>query len=177
MWPVSCCAHSCAQPILIPFVYGQVRIGLLLLAKTGDMKADGFVKKLLKEWDSKGKGEVAKGEFRLHMRKLFADAKETVPSSNECDDSFDAWDEDRGGTLDHKELGQALLGCPAKVSPTHASRPAPHRRPRARPLRRHDLPIVRCPPPSPGASVEAKPDRLSEPGTSRGAAPAGAPRR
>ena len=55
----------------------NIALGLLLLTR------EGYIRKLLKEWDAKGKGEVARGEFRLHMRNL-------VPaSSSESDALFD----------------------------------------------------------------------------------------
>ena len=106
------------SPLLPALSHLQIRLGLLLLTNAGasTREHENFIKKLLKDWDAKGKGQVAKGEFRLHMRKLFADAKESVPSSNECDELFDSWDDDRGGSLDHKELTLALLDCPPKAS-------------------------------------------------------------
>ena len=42
----------------------RVRFGLLLLSK------DDFIKRILKDWDTKGRGEFLKGEFRLNLRNL-----------------------------------------------------------------------------------------------------------
>ena len=79
-----------------------VQLGLLLLTK------EDYIKKLLKEWDAKGKGEVTKGEFRLHLRAIL-----TV-TSVETDNLFDSWDTDRGGSLDLKELHASLVECQSK---------------------------------------------------------------
>ena len=79
-----------------------IQLGLLLLTK------DDFIKRVLKDWDSKGKGEFLKAEFRLNLRNVGLN-----PSSAEADSLFDSWDEDGGGSLDLKELKEALLKAQA----------------------------------------------------------------
>jgi len=74
----------------------QVKLGTILLSK------DDYIKKVLKDWD-KGKGEFLKGEFRINLRSIGL-----VVTSNEADDLFDTWDDDKGGSLDMKELKRAL---------------------------------------------------------------------
>ena len=74
----------------------QVKLGTILLSK------DDYIKKVLKDWD-KGKGEFLKGEFRLDLRGIGL-----VVTSSEADDLFDSWDDDKGGSLDMKELKRAL---------------------------------------------------------------------
>ena len=78
----------------------RIQLGLLLLTK------DDYIKKILKDWDTKGKGEFLKGEFRLNLRNTGINA-----TSGEADELFDSWDDDRGGSLDLKELRAALLKC------------------------------------------------------------------
>ena len=77
----------------------KIQLGLLLLSSEQDM-----IKKLLKDWDTKGKGEFLKGEFRLNLRNTGLNA-----TSAEADGLFDSWDDDKGGSLDLKELRSALL--------------------------------------------------------------------
>ena len=43
----------------------KIQLGLLLLAK-----GEEFIKKMIKDWDKRGKGEFMKGEFRNHLRNL-----------------------------------------------------------------------------------------------------------
>lgn len=74
----------------------QVQLGLVLVSK------EDYIKKLLKDWD-KGKGEFLKGEFRLNLRSLGLQV-----TAQQSDDLFDSWDDDRGGSLDMKELKRAL---------------------------------------------------------------------
>ena len=76
----------------------KVQLGLLLLSK------EDYIKQILKDWDTKGKGEFLKGEFRLNLRNTGLNA-----TSAEADDLFDSWDDDKGGSLDLKELKAALL--------------------------------------------------------------------
>jgi hypothetical protein len=52
---------------------------------------------------------VSKGEFRLGVRNL------VQASSSDADALFDSWDDDRGGSLDLKELAQAMSGCITKA--------------------------------------------------------------
>ena len=75
----------------------RIQLGMLLLSK------DDYIKKLLKDWDTKGKGEFLKGEFRLNLRNTGI-----IVTSQEADDLFDSWDEDKGGSLDLGELKAAL---------------------------------------------------------------------
>ena len=42
----------------------SIQLGLVLLTK------DDYIKRLLKDWDTKGRGEFTKGEFRLNLRSL-----------------------------------------------------------------------------------------------------------
>merc|ERR1719424_907887 len=76
----------------------SIQLGMLLLSK------DDMIKKLLKDWDQKGKGEFMKAEFRLNLRNTGINA-----NSADADELFDSWDDDRGGSLDLKELKTALL--------------------------------------------------------------------
>ena len=107
---------------------------------------DAFSKRYLKEWDQRGRGEVAprrrlcrsipslvraftlaralscaccqflKGEFRNNLRSLSLNA-----SSTEADALFDSWDEDGGGTLDLEELRQAFKQTAEKARRYHAA--------------------------------------------------------
>ena len=74
-----------------------VQLGLVLLSRSD------YVKRVIKEWDTKGKGEFLKGEFRLNLRSVGLNA-----GSVEADELFDSWDADGGGTLDTQELTSAL---------------------------------------------------------------------
>lgn len=74
----------------------QVQLGQILLSK------DDYIKKILKDWD-RGKGEFLKAETRLNLRSIGL-----VVSSQQADELFDSWDDDRGGSLDMKELKRAL---------------------------------------------------------------------
>ena len=60
----------------------RIQLGLLLLTR------EDYIKKLLKDWDTKNKGEFLKGEFRLNLRSTGINA-----SSAEADELFDSWDE------------------------------------------------------------------------------------
>ena len=84
----------------------RVQLGQLLLSK-----GESFIPKILKEWDSKGKGEFQKAEFRLNLRSIGINV-----SSAEADELFDSWDDDKGGSLDLKELKRALLGTQEKAT-------------------------------------------------------------
>jgi hypothetical protein len=55
-----------------------------------------------KQWVYKGKGELLKGEFRLHLRTVGLDV-----SSADADALFSTWDDDGGGSLDQKACGSA----------------------------------------------------------------------
>ena len=83
----------------------QIQLGLMLLA------SDEIVKKILKDWDKRGKGEFAKAEFRLNLREFGLNA-----SSADADSLFDSWDEDKGGVLDLKELRSALIRVRAEAA-------------------------------------------------------------
>ena len=83
----------------------QIQLGLMLLS------SDEIVKKILKDWDKRGKGEFAKAEFRLNLREFGLNA-----SSADADSLFDSWDEDKGGVLDLKELRSALLRVRAEAA-------------------------------------------------------------
>lgn len=60
----------------------RIQLGIYLLEK------DDAIKSVLKAWDSKGKGEFLKGEFRLNLRTTGIQA-----TSAEADELFDSWDE------------------------------------------------------------------------------------
>ena len=78
----------------------NVQIGMLLLDKTFD------IPKIVKEWDSKGKGEILQIEFRAHLKSL------GLGSTNaQADDLFNYWNNDNSGLLDVYELKQALKGA------------------------------------------------------------------
>lgn len=77
----------------------RLQLGMYLLDK------DDAIKSVLKQWDQKGKGEFLKGEFRLNLR-----ATGITATSGEADELFDSWDDDKGGSLDLKELKRALVG-------------------------------------------------------------------
>ena len=62
----------------------RIELGLLLLEK------DDMIRKLLKYWDAKGKGEFLKGEFRLNLRNVVPHA-----TGADADELFDSWDEDK----------------------------------------------------------------------------------
>ena len=83
----------------------QIQLGLMLLS------SDEIVKKILKDWDKRGKGEFAKAEFRLNLREFGLNA-----SSADADSLFDSWDEDKGGVLDLKELRSALIRVRAEAA-------------------------------------------------------------
>jgi hypothetical protein len=55
-------ADSMVQTAPTPGI--DIQLGQLLLSK------EDFIKKLLKEWDAKGKGELLKAELRLHLRNV-----------------------------------------------------------------------------------------------------------
>lgn len=74
-----------------------VQLGLLMLSKPD------FIKRVLREWDTKGRGEIRKAEFRLNLRNVGLNA-----TSTDADALFDEWDADGGGTLDANELTAAL---------------------------------------------------------------------
>lgn len=76
----------------------RVQLGLVLLTK------DDYIKRVLKEWDIKGRGEFLKGEFRVNLRNLGLNV-----TSAQADELFDSWDDDRGGSLDLKELRRSLV--------------------------------------------------------------------
>jgi Ca2+-binding EF-hand superfamily protein len=75
----------------------RMQLGLLLTS------SDDYIKRCLKDWDTKGKGEFLRAEFRLNLRNTGLNT-----TSAEADALFDSWDEDRGGSLDLKELRTAL---------------------------------------------------------------------
>ena len=77
----------------------KIQLGALLLAK-----GDDFQKKILKDWDKRGKGEFFKGEFRQNLRGL--DLEEWLPT--DADLLFDSWDDDKSGCLDLNELKSSL---------------------------------------------------------------------
>ena len=93
----------------------KIQLGTLLLSTEQDM-----IKKILKDWDSKGKGEFLKGEFRLNLRMIGLNA-----TSSEADGLFDSWDNDKGGSLDLKELRAALVKC-ANAAQDYRDTPDPN---------------------------------------------------
>ena len=76
----------------------RIQLGLYLL------ESEDAIKGVIRKWDQRGKGEFLKGEFRLNLR-----ATGIPASSGEADELFDSWDDDKGGSLDMKELRRALL--------------------------------------------------------------------
>jgi len=76
----------------------RMQLGLYLLEK------EDAIKSVLKSWDTKGRGEFLRAEFRLNLRGTGIQA-----TSGEADGLFDSWDDDGGGSLDLKELRRALL--------------------------------------------------------------------
>ena len=105
----------------------SMQLGLLVQCK------EDFIKKCLSSWDTKGRGEFAKNEFRINLRKvgldpsaIDADALVCAPqtpalamgshtcvptrplSSSPLCAQFDSWDRDGGGALDLAELRSAL---------------------------------------------------------------------
>mmetsp|Transcript_50785 Transcript_50785/g.101067 ORF Transcript_50785/g.101067 Transcript_50785/m.101067 type:complete len:613 (-) Transcript_50785:240-2078(-) len=77
-----------------------VQLGQLLLTK------DDYIKRILSAWDTKNKGEFQKGEFRVNLRNTGIQT-----TAGEADALFDSWDDDKGGSLDMKELKLALIKC------------------------------------------------------------------
>lgn len=71
----------------------RVQLGQIFLNKEDAMK------RVIKEWDPKGRGEFSRAEFRLNLRQLGLHV-----SSAHADDIFDSWDENKGGMLDVNEL-------------------------------------------------------------------------
>ena len=57
----------------------------LLLHEGGDREAN--IKKIIRDWDLKGRGEVLRAEFRLNLRRSGINA-----TSAESDALFDSWD-------------------------------------------------------------------------------------
>ena len=55
----------------------KVQLGNFILQK----EDDNYIKKILKDWDTRGKGEFLRGEFRMNLRNLGLQA---TPA--ECDD-------------------------------------------------------------------------------------------
>jgi len=105
----------------------KMQLGLMLLE--GRLT----IPKLLKDWDSKGKGEVLKGAMRNNLRNVgFA------VTPQDADDLFNSWDGDGGGSLDLDELRDALHKCQEAMR-VHKSTPSPQEL-RAAALRRraHD---------------------------------------
>lgn len=84
----------------------SARIGemLHLMTSTGEKKK---FNDIIKEWDPNSDGSVTKQEFRLNVRALFKKAK-GAPETKDVDALFMSLDDDGGGTLDTKELKQAL---------------------------------------------------------------------
>lgn len=91
-------AKQRVQPVIVQL--GQIFV-----------KRPELIKKVVREWDTKGKGEYLKAEFRLHMRSLGLNC-----SSADSDAMFDGWDGDGGGTLDAKELTGALHAAMEKAN-------------------------------------------------------------
>ena len=89
-------AEELEQNVAAPSL--KIQLGLLL-------RSEDEIKRVLKEWDKKGKGEFLKGEFRLNLKSTGLHA-----TSAEADQLFDSWDDDKGGSLDLKELKRALQG-------------------------------------------------------------------
>lgn len=61
----------------------RIQLGMIMLSK------EDYVKKLLRDWDHKGKGEFMKAEFRLNLRNTGLNA-----TSAEADELFDSWDDE-----------------------------------------------------------------------------------
>jgi len=79
----------------IPSVELQLGFGLL----------DGLfaIARCLKDWDTRGKGEIIKGGMRNNLRHMGLQV-----SGVDADALFDSWDADKGGTLDLEELRVCL---------------------------------------------------------------------
>ena len=82
----------------------KMQLGLMLL------RQENAIPSMVKLWDAKGKGEVIRGEFRLHLRNTGLES-----TSAEADELFDSWDEDKGGSLDIAELKAALKKLAAQA--------------------------------------------------------------
>lgn len=78
----------------------NIQLGLLLLSK------DDMIKKILKDWDTKGKGEFIKAEFRLNLRNTGINV-----TSAEADGLFDSWDDVRAS-----EPARLLRDCYATAT-------------------------------------------------------------
>ena len=70
-----------------------MQLGLELLKK------DDYIKKILKEWDARGKGELLKGELRQNLRNIGLNA-----TSVEADQLFDSWDVDGSGYVTREDF-------------------------------------------------------------------------
>ena len=105
----------------------KVQLGLELLKK------DDYIKKILKDWDARGKGELLKGELRQNLRNIGL-----VATSAEADALFDSWDDDKGGSLDMKELKTALQQCQDAAN-VYKGQPDPNQLQAAAARKRADL--------------------------------------
>ena len=103
----------------------SIQLGLML-------RRDDYIKRIIKEWDPKGKGELMKAEFRLHLRNFGLQA-----TSAEADALFDSWDDDKGGALDMKELKAALIKTQNKARQWEVEQKNDPRIARAKALREH----------------------------------------
>ena len=95
----------------------RLTVGQALMAKVD------AVKTVLKEWDTKGKGEFFKPEFRVNLRNLGV-----VMTSQQADELFDSWDEDKDSTLSTKEMKKALTAALEEAKAfTNTADPNAHR--------------------------------------------------
>ena len=78
-----------------------IQLGLLLVNK------DDMIKKLLKDWDTKGRGEIIKADFRLNLRNTGINA-----TSAEADTLFDSWDDVSSRRPLRASAKRALLPSP-----------------------------------------------------------------
>ena len=103
-----------------------IQLGLMLLTR------EDYIKQIEKAWDPKGKGELTKADFRLHLRNTGLQA-----TSAEADKLFDSWDEDRDGSLDMKVLKAALVKVQIKARQWETEQKKDTRMARVKAIREH----------------------------------------
>ena len=91
-----------------------VQLGMLLQTNANN------VNKIIRDWDSRGRGEFLKGEFRLVLKGIGL-----MPTPAEADELFDEWDDDHGGTLDMREVKVGLTRSQDQAK-SHQQAPDPN---------------------------------------------------